>query len=665
MIENTNDLIYNLDYVVCLPKSYSDLLDGFTFSFGNVILFENKSEDVIKFTKFINENNIKKIIFINYYLEYNTILNNLNSKKEILFVFTHSVSSLSDSTIINEYYGIMDLHGRNIIDKLAFTDKSFYESFRLNNENVFNIQIDLDNKKQFERTTTKSIGILNSAKNPRDSFYNELSAASFLDNYLVKFNNNYIEINNFCKVFNININNIYEETFNNSINLYINFADTSNINILRSMDNHVPIIVGNTNIFDSNEYLKSNLVMKSDDDIDEIKQKIENALINEQKIFSEYNKFRNEYSINSKIGIQQFLQKKEEIIKKEESEILLSVIVPVYNTGKYLRECLISIIDAKIDSMEILVINDGSTDNSEEIILELLEKHPNDIIYIKQENKGLGVVRNLGLEKARGKYIASVDSDDTIEPETFREALPYLKNDVDMVIFDWNTIFSETETFRTPAIEHMLSSHNKYYGILFSSIMASTCNKIFKKELFEKAGFKYVHNKKYEDLSTNIFPFLESRTIKYIPKPFYNYLIRSGSIMRSKINVDMMDILKILDERFNEYYLKRSLIDLMKIKYYTYAWRIEDVIINSIYDLKGEDRKIYMEYFYNNYYSNFIDFLKNDYYKDFVDSLPKEKKEYIVLRNKSITEKKFIKFIEDRKKIEKLHPVEILEFMKK
>ena len=83
--------------------------------------------------------------------------------------------------------------------------------------------------------------------------------------------------------------------------------------------------------------------------------------------------------------------------------MLLTAVVPVYNTAAYIPECMDSIINAQIDNMEILVINDGSTDNSEEIIKHYVEKYPRLVKYIKQENHGLGNVRNVGLEHAKGK----------------------------------------------------------------------------------------------------------------------------------------------------------------------------------------------------------------------------------------------------------------------
>lgn len=663
MLDLEKDYIYNLDYVVCLPKNAMGRFETFNYSFGNIFIFEPSKYGVEKFLSFFKKNNIKSIIFVNYYLEYRLVINNLDSSTKIDFIFAHSISSLSDYNNLAEYYGIIELFSKKIINKLAFTDKSLYESFS-KNKNVYHLFLDIDKNIEFENNSKDSIGILNSPENPRNSFYNSLSAVAMIKKYSVKFNSKHKESLTFSDMFKIKIKDVEQNIFDNVINLYINFADSINEIILRSCDNGVPCIIGNSNIFDNNLYLKENLVMKSDDDIDEIVYKIKNTIKNKKNIINEYKKFREDYSKLSQTSIKHFLGKEKATKKELSYEKLLTIIVPVYNTSKYLRNCLNSIIEAKIDNMEILIINDGSTDNSKEIILEFKEKYPNLIRYIEQENTGLGRVRNIGLENSKGKYISSIDSDDTIEKETFKESVKYLYDDVDMIIFDWKTIFSEKEFFITKAIEPMLFKHNEYYGILFSSIMPSTCNKIFKKEMFINSNVQYLEGKKYEDLATNVFPILETKTIKYIKKTFYNYLIREGSIMRSEAKTDMMDVINELEKRFFKYFkeAKNEKDFIEKLKFYTYAWRIEDAIINNIYILDIKKRKEYISSFYNVFYDNFLVFLKNNYYKNFVNSLDANKKTFIEKRNQSIIKKEFNEFINKNDDIIKLTPTEILNY---
>ncbi len=90
----------------------------------------------------------------------------------------------------------------------------------------------------------------------------------------------------------------------------------------------------------------------------------------------------------------------------------ISVIIPVYNTEKYLKRCFDSVIEQDYQNLELVIINDGSKDNSELIIKEYKEKYPNLISYYKKENTGVADTRNFGIEKATGDYIMFLDSDD-------------------------------------------------------------------------------------------------------------------------------------------------------------------------------------------------------------------------------------------------------------
>ena len=105
---------------------------------------------------------------------------------------------------------------------------------------------------------------------------------------------------------------------------------------------------------------------------------------------------------------------------KKETLPLISVIVPVYNVEKYIGKCLESICCQTYSNLEIIVVNDGSTDNSRQIVLQWTEKDKR-IVFLEQQNSGVSVARNLGIEKAHGEYIAFVDSDDYIADNMYME----------------------------------------------------------------------------------------------------------------------------------------------------------------------------------------------------------------------------------------------------
>ena len=103
----------------------------------------------------------------------------------------------------------------------------------------------------------------------------------------------------------------------------------------------------------------------------------------------------------------------------------LSVIIPVYNTEKYIKRCLDSVLKAKIEETEIMIINDGSKDNSLKIIKEYANKYE-FIRYVDKKNEGLAATKNLGIMEAKGKYISFIDSDDTINENFYKDAMEFI-----------------------------------------------------------------------------------------------------------------------------------------------------------------------------------------------------------------------------------------------
>ena len=116
----------------------------------------------------------------------------------------------------------------------------------------------------------------------------------------------------------------------------------------------------------------------------------------------------------------------------------LSIIIPVYKTEKYLSKCLDSVLKAIDNRMEVLIINDGSPDHSEEIILRYIEENPNVFQYYKKQNGGLSDVKNYGLTKAKGDFVIFLDSDDYIEPGIYRDMLSKL---IKKILMLWSAIF--------------------------------------------------------------------------------------------------------------------------------------------------------------------------------------------------------------------------------
>lgn len=239
---------------------------------------------------------------------------------------------------------------------------------------------------------------------------------------------------------------------------------------------------------------------------------------------------------------------------ESKENVKLSVIIPVYNTEQYLKKCLDSVILAckKLSkNSEILVINDGSTGNTDEIMSFYLQNNQDLIKYYKKENSGIANTRNFGIENAKGQYITFVDSDDYVDENYYNDAFSIInKNDIDVIIYDIETIEND-KFYRTHAKNSKIIDDK--WGCIDISIMPSPCNKIMKKELFH--NLKYPEGYPYEDLATTLIILLKAKSIKYVPKAYYKYTIRNNSIMHKEFdekNFKIIDVLKILFYRIDE-----------------------------------------------------------------------------------------------------------------
>lgn len=666
MLDKNLDIIYNKPYLVVVPTTVENLLDGFSHTFGNTILMGNTVKEYEKTLSFMTNSNFKKIILVDYKTEYEKLIYRFKDNCQIDFIYTGSLGGLSVEFQYNVLKNVLNQHEKLSNSKLAVIDEALYKILKKKYKKVYLISLDVENG-QFEddEYDEDQIGILNESTNPRHSYYNGLSALTFFDEISAKLINKDKVTKQFLKTFKIKskkIKTMDDLLSENLLNLYVNFTDNNNLLILKSLDRNIPCIVGNTTLFDNNQVLKNNLVVKSDDDVNEIVEKINLVKKNREKIIKEYKNFRKEYSKKTKELVELFLETPiQEKETKTENDLLLSVIVPVYNTSKYLEKSLDSIIDASIDNMEILIINDGSTDNSEEIILKYQKLYPELIRYIKQENHGLGNVRNVGLKEAKGKYLAAIDSDDTININFFSDAVEYLNKDIDVVMYDWLTVTDNSE-YETSALDYVYRNLNKYKGLLYTTIMPSTCNKIIKKKLFDKLKLTY-NEDKYEDLSANPFIMLKAETIKYINKPYYEYYIRSNSIMRARPGNSMMDVIKLVDVRLKKY--KEIVnVDINEFKFNTYTWRIEEYIINPLYDLDEKEMSKSIKYMYKNIKDIMIEIIESDNYKKMLEKIQdKEKIKYIKERNKMLKTDKLEEFVlKQRKKnsIIKLTPPDVV-----
>ncbi len=256
----------------------------------------------------------------------------------------------------------------------------------------------------------------------------------------------------------------------------------------------------------------------------------------------------------------------------------ISVIIPVYNSSTYLRKCLDSVVNQTLKDIEIIVINDGSTDDSKNIIEEYLCKYKN-IIFIDQENKGIGKTRNIGIKKATGEYITFVDSDDYIKENMLEEYYKYAKkHNFDLVIGSYikkinnKEIIFENNKFKTGNV--------KTTPQILYLIEYGPWAKLYKREMLINNNIYFDEKRKYEDMPFVSKALLKSKLIGQITEPYYYYIIHNNSetTTMDKRVFDILDILKEIKDYYKrEYYLRDELdyVIIDKITTYMLQQRVQ------------------------------------------------------------------------------------------
>lgn len=226
--------------------------------------------------------------------------------------------------------------------------------------------------------------------------------------------------------------------------------------------------------------------------------------------------------------------------------IKISVIVPVYNMEIRLKKCIDSLVNQTLKDIELIIVNDGSKDNSLKIIKEYQKTH-NNIKIIDKKNGGIGAARNDGIKIATGEYIAFVDSDDYIELDMFEKMYKTIKKEKACIVVCNYKTFNEMDNniiYNNIVAETNITTFDKNPEML-NKIHYMPWNKLYKKELFDKT--KYPINVKYEDLNTIIKVFAKAKKIVPVNDYLYNYLLNpTGETLT--VNKKILDILIILED---------------------------------------------------------------------------------------------------------------------
>lgn len=286
--------------------------------------------------------------------------------------------------------------------------------------------------------------------------------------------------------------------------------------------------------------------------------------------------------------------------------IKVSVVIPVYNTEKYVQKAIMSVLKQSLKEIEVIVVNDGSTDNSEAIIKKI---HDDRIKYLKKENGGLSDARNYALKYVNGKYVYFLDSDDYIEEDFLLKAYGKLEETGSDMLQTRVIYFGDC---KTKVSTYPLFTDKR---MLLAKGYVITCDKLFKTSIIKDNHLEFIKGHFYEDIPFFHAYVLLANKFTILDEGNYWYLQRKGSIT-STFNDKVLDIIPVLKKTIN-YYKEYDLFDTYhdEIEYFTTR-----IILGSsmkrIFKIKDKKiRKAAIKETYDFLYAAFPDYKKNPYLK--------------------------------------------------
>lgn len=286
--------------------------------------------------------------------------------------------------------------------------------------------------------------------------------------------------------------------------------------------------------------------------------------------------------------------------------VKVSVIVPIYNSEKYLKRCIDSLINQTLSDMEFILINDGSTDSCDSIINSYNDSR---IKYFKRSNHGIGATRNFGIDHAVGEFIGFLDSDDYVDADMYEKMYnECINKGLDIVICD-HYIESESSSFTLRFIDFGVTSLDDSPNLLLD-INLAPWNKIYSKRIFSSDTY-YPVGVKYEDTPWVALMFSRANRIGKLNEPLYHYIVHYNS-QTTVIDERVFDIFKITDLLFE------TLGNNEKIKSYVddlVIYLITKYTISQRYLNNKNERDKFIDFAFEYLNKNIPNFKKSDYFK--------------------------------------------------
>ena len=213
----------------------------------------------------------------------------------------------------------------------------------------------------------------------------------------------------------------------------------------------------------------------------------------------------------------------------------ISFIVPVYNVEKYVKECIDSILSIKSFCYELIIVNDGSTDASMQVVTSICPKNANIKIFT-QQNRGLSAARNVGVSLASGEYIYFIDSDDKISTDNLQCLVEEISGDEDIVIGNFSTFCADGMNIQNHCkIPHKKTAFGGYFleKYYLKEIYTVVWRNLYKRNFILENKLRFMEGVTYEDVEWSPRALWFAKKVTYYNYSIYNYRKREGSIVNS------------------------------------------------------------------------------------------------------------------------------------
>lgn len=270
------------------------------------------------------------------------------------------------------------------------------------------------------------------------------------------------------------------------------------------------------------------------------------------------------------------------------AKLSLSIIIATRNNEHFIAEAITSVMSKMPTDCELIIVNDGSTDDSDRIIKEQIGDHP-QVVYYPQQQSGVSVARNEGIRLSQGEYVAFIDGDDALHQDFYDAIMPKVRSQLfDIIAFKWTRNFNEFSKPTSNAAS--LAEKTDYHSIMKQTFEASywqVWSRVFRKDLIAEDRFP-VQLRYYEDVTFTPAQYLKSKSICVLDKTLYYYRVNRNSITENHCKEDVQDMFQALNSLITYTKAHNDKLDY-----------IVPALVNCYIELRKKTRKMHGYYKYS------------------------------------------------------------------